>query len=265
MRELDQGTSQGTRGAGGDAPPEKYLWAARLAVLARQIQTAEGDDRQEARGEAWLLLNSAISMYLLVHSRRMGRVPQEEIEDIAANKALDLLCRIESESRELSERGSTEIAGFLSHVARNGLVDWFRTERPFDQVPIEAGSTPNNETTIAVAMGQATASPDAAVEGKEFVRALLGCFKLLKPRAQLIWFFRVLCDMSSGEVAAHPNIALKTSYVDVIQQRSRAAIAKCLRKQGQEARELPTGTFVELWKTLRPTLAARPSESSDEG
>lgn len=251
-----------TQGASGNAPPEKYAWAARLAVLARQLRTVAGDDRQRARGEAWSILNASISMYLRVHARRIGPAPQEEAEQIAANKALDLLCRIEAGSWELADHSPAAIAGFLSHVARNGLIDWFRRERPRDRLQIEEEGVLNPEPTLVAMMSQTTVSPDAGVAGKEFVQTLSGCFKLLKPRAQLVWFLRVLCGMSSQETAAHPNVSLKANHVDVIQHRSREAIVKCLRRQGHEADELPTGTFVELWNTLRPVLATQSTEPS---
>ena len=67
-----------------------------------------------------------------------------------------------------------------------------------------------------------------------------------------IWFLRVFYGTSSKDIALHPKISLKVSHVDVLLQRSRQTIRKCMNRRGYEPRDMPPGTFVELWKSFRP-------------
>jgi DNA-directed RNA polymerase specialized sigma24 family protein len=93
--------------------------------------------------------------------------------------------------------------------------------------------------------------PDAAVERKEFVGALLRCIERMDQRSRRIWFFRVFYDFSSKDIAVHPDINLKASHVDVLLQRSRKAIRECMQSQNYDAHDMPPGTFTELWKIFR--------------
>ncbi len=102
-------------------------WPAHFRNLCREVRgPQDARSRDRARGGLWLLLNSLISQYLRFHITRQGRVPVEDLEDIAAEKSLDLLRKNESGTWDAVSRPTEEIKGFLSKVARNGLVDRLR-------------------------------------------------------------------------------------------------------------------------------------------
>jgi DNA-directed RNA polymerase specialized sigma24 family protein len=90
--------------------------------------------------------------------------------------------------------------------------------------------------------------PDVLVERREFAQALRECARRLQPRSRLIWFFRVFYGMSSKQIAVHPEIALQAAHVDVLLQRVRHAVRECMHANGFEPRDMPPGTFTELWK-----------------
>ena len=98
---------------------------------------------------------------------------------------------------------------------------------------------------------QAPEPPDRRLQRKEFVEALRGCAERLEGRARLVWLFRVFCNMPSKEIAAHPEVGLKPGNVDVILQRTRQAMRACMLRNGYEARDMPPGTFVEMWRVFR--------------
>ncbi|MBD3336648.1 MAG: sigma-70 family RNA polymerase sigma factor [Candidatus Eisenbacteria bacterium] len=229
-------------------------WPRRLAALADRLGKDLGPaDREAMRGEAWLLLNSSLSNYLQRHAARYGHAPREELEDIAAEKALDLLRRIESGTWDLSGRLVGEIHRFLSQVARNGLIDYFR--RAGREVPADGDGRPAWEEESRGGLeitdpGSAVSAPDARVERHEFVRTLSECSRRLQLRSRRAWFFRVFYGMSTREIAAHPDIGLNPGHVDVILQRARETIRECMRSRGFDTHEMPPGTFVALWQAL---------------
>jgi DNA-directed RNA polymerase specialized sigma24 family protein len=90
------------------------------------------------------------------------------------------------------------------------------------------------------------------VERREFARALRKCAEALDARSRLIWFFRVFYSMATKDIAIHPNIDLKTGHVDVLLQRARKAIRKCMQSSGFDPNEIPRGAFAELWSAFRP-------------
>ena len=96
-------------------------------------------------------------------------------------------------------------------------------------------------------------SPDVQAERKAYVTALQQCVQKLERRARLIWFLRVLCELRSQEIARHPTIRLKPSHVDVILHRVRREVRDCMARRGYAPEDMPTGTFVELWRAFRST------------
>jgi len=227
-------------------------WPLRLAELAGEIQSPPSlATLDAARAEAWELLNFSISKYLRIHSTRLGAVSREDFEDIAAEKSLDLLRKVESGAWDLSHRPAADIRGFLSKVARNGLVDALREAgrrvEPADEdrPEWEIGVT-GEEITMS-----ATEAPDIRVEQKEFAGALRRCAENLNPRSRLVWFFRVFLSLSSKEIAAHPEVRLKVTHVDVLLQRAREGIRECMKTRGFDPQDMPPGVFVELWAAFR--------------
>lgn len=239
-----------------DAP----RWPDHLKTLVGEIRRV-GDDsvRSDLLGKIWLILNASISEYLRIHGTRLGKIPLEDAEDIAAQKSLEILRRIDLGTWETADATASKITGFLSRVARNGLVDRLRMEgrrvEPADEEhPEWEVADPARSIPVSV-----IDPPDGAVERKEFAAALRHCVEQLDPRSRLIWLFRVFAEMSSREIAGHPEVQLKVGHVDVLLQRSRQAVRNCVIKKGHDPEEMPPGTFIELWKSFRLEDAKVPS------
>ena len=71
------------------------------------------------------------------------------------------------------------------------------------------------------------------------------------PQHRVVWLLRVLYEMSSKTIAEHPEVLRNPGHVDVILGRCREQIRKCMHAHGLDARELPPGTFAELWRRFR--------------
>lgn len=230
-------------------------WLTGFQEYCRVLQRPSGaPSRENAREKAWLLLNSAFSQYLRFHSSRMGSVSREDLEDIAADKSLDLIRRIELLAWEPTERSPSEITGYLSKVARNGLVDRLRELGRWVEVATEDQPEWDPDLTVLEASYDPRIPPDSPssrLERKEFTDALRGCAEELEPRSRIIWFLRVLCQHSSKEIATHPQVSIRASHVDVILHRARQALQECMRGKGCEPSDMPAGTFVELWESCR--------------
>jgi DNA-directed RNA polymerase specialized sigma24 family protein len=183
------------------------------------------------------------------------------MEDLAAEKSLDLLRKIVTGEADVSSRTPPEIAGFISKVAKNDLLDLLQKRgrriepRDEDRAEWDIGGETGEGITMST-----TDAPDLAVERKEFARALRICAERLEVRARLVWFFRVFYTMATKDIAAHPEISLKVGHVDVLLQRARQAIRDCMRRQGFEPGDMPSGTFVELWKAFRRERLRQPVE-----
>ena len=202
---------------------------------------------EHARGQLWLILNSVIFRSANYHASRYGGVPREELEDLAAQKALDLLARLQSGDLDLTDREPPQLLAYLSSVAEHGLMDLFR-QRGRSAQPIDEGAPEGPGVTVA---NPAAANPEHRIESKTYAKALRSCAEKLEKRARTIWIFRVLYEMSSNEISSHPEVRLKPGYIDVILQRARDTLRECMRRQGHDTRQIPTGVAVELWRAFR--------------
>lgn len=227
-----------------DRPPEPR-WPTCLARLRDDLAGTDGDARQEARGQRWLLLNSVLLRYLRIHAAHLGSASREEFEDIAAEKSLDLLLRAGSGQWNSTGRSEGEIAAYLSTIARNGLLDLFRHPDRRRVTGVESGAELDPPAHDGGAMAR-SANPEAEVARRDFVRALCDCAAKLAPRSRVIWLFRVFYEMSSKEIASHPEVNLERGHVDVLLQRCRRAIRDCMQRRGFTAGDMPPGTFIEL-------------------
>ena len=81
-------------------------------------------------------------------------------------------------------------------------------------------------------------------------QALVECVERLQHKARRVWFMRAFYDMTSREIAGHPEVKLDAAYVDVVTMRARDAIRACLDSKGHEATDPPPGAFVQLWSAL---------------
>lgn len=217
-------------------------WPERLLELARCF---DNPDDAEARGSFWLLLNLALNQRLRLHSRRLGPIEPERIRDLASQKAFDLVGKIDCGRWSPLDSSAGELVNFISAVARNALVDELRrsgrqqAERFEDDLDRHRPSQWQPD------------APGVSAERKEFIESLMACAERLEARHRLIWSFRVLYEMPAASIARHPDVLLKPGHVDMILGRCRDRIRKCMRSKGLDTRELPPGTFTELWKSYR--------------
>lgn len=247
--------ASGSRGIGSTNSAAR--WPLRLKEISGKLRHSGTDTSlDQVRGEVWKILYFALSMYIRRHGATLGRVSREDVEDLAAEKALDLLRRIVSGVTDLSGPTPGEIGSFLSKVARNELLDMLKRDGRRIE-PMNADSPEwyvGNETGEGITMS-GTDSPDVPVERKEFAQALRRCAEGLDARSRLIWFFRLFYSMATKDIAIHPKVCIKTGHVDVLLQRARQAIRECMRLRGFERQEIPPGTFAELWSAFGPERA----------
>jgi DNA-directed RNA polymerase specialized sigma24 family protein len=236
------------RGAASFAGPR---WPERLQVLCQLIQEDQDESSQKRiQGELWILLNACILRYSRYHATRYQGIAQEDLEDIAAEKSFDLLRRIGIGEWSLANHSPAEIAGCLSVIARRGLLDRVRQTIRRTRVELPAGGASELDAAHLGSAGTPEDRPDMVVERLEFATALRRCAEQLNPRLRLVWYLRGFCGLSARETAAHPDVRLKPTHVDVLLQRGRQAIRDCMQKRGLDPREIPPGTFVEIWKAF---------------
>jgi len=204
-----------------------------------------------ARAEAWQIVYFNLSRYVRYHSARLGRIDPDDIADIASQKALELMRKVDMSSGPLVELPAERISGFLSTVARNGLLTFLR----------RAGRTANeadqDDAGSALRTAAHDVSPATRLESREYARALGACIEVLEKRARTLWFLRVCYDMSSKDIAGHPRVKMTPSHVDVALHRVRRAVRNCMRKHGHETDRMPPGTFVALWQVMHKMEGSR--------
>ncbi len=222
-------------------------WPDRLVELGGLLHSA-GDESESARSRVWLLLNSVLQQRIRAESRRTGPIGPEDLEDLAAEKALDLMNKLDAKEWDLAGSTRENVIGFVSTVARNGLIDVLRrkSRRPAQ----------SDADVEALGGGRArggmppTAPPDPVARRSEFVEAIVHCAGELNPDHRKVWLFRVFLDMPSKHIANHPALDLRSSHVDVILQRRRKRVRDCMRAAGFEAADLPPGTFTAMWRAF---------------
>ncbi len=229
-------------------------WPARLRELITDLGDA-GPRNDVLRAETWIILNSVLIKDLRYHALRKWSFLSADIEDIASEKSLDLLMRAEAGTWSLNERSDGEITGFLSTVARNGLIDRLRKTGREELAGDEESRDVADSPTI---ISEGAPAADNLIETREFIVALQGCVGKLKRQWQRIWFFRTFYEMKSTEIAEHPDIVLKAAHVDVILQRSREALGRCMEERDLRLQALPPGSFLEVWLAFE--AAAHPPQ-----
>jgi len=235
-------------------PSGSPRWARHLQDLCRRLRFPEREGSRDGDfEEAWLLLASSLLRYLRYHACGAADVEPEDLEDVARQKTLDLLGRVEAGQWEPWTRHPHEVAGYLSQTAHKGLVDVLRFRGRFQPMSVLEPGGPEHGGDGPEAALVGAEDPFALVEREEFVRALCECADRLDARTRRAWFLRVFCGMPSREIATHPDVSsrpLAPAHVDVLLQRARIRIRERMRRKGFETREMPPGTFVELWEKL---------------
>ncbi|MCA9753200.1 MAG: sigma-70 family RNA polymerase sigma factor [Gemmatimonadetes bacterium] len=217
-------------------------WPTRLKELSKE--TGRGRLSRRSSSEAWSILYLALDAAFARQAVRYRSVRPEDVEDLVADKALDLARRFECGEWVVEGRHEGEIVRFVDTVARNGIIDHLRTAGR-----LLLGEEEKLES--APASDSAAPRPSSRAEQAEFGTALRGCLERLSARDRTIWFFRTFYDLSSRDIARHPEIGIKTPHVDVILQRTRASLRDCLARKGHDREDLLPGTFVALWQRFR--------------
>lgn len=242
------------------------LWLDHLAHLCRRLHpdagvidgagpAAAGARRglepvtQRERGAAWVAVRDGLLRFLRSQSGRFGGVAPEDLEDLASQKALELVARAESGEWSIHGRSQGELAGYLATVARHALIDLVK-QRNRMVTPADSQGAAEALEPHAVSASVTHVEADGPIRAGEFIETLRGCLLSLQPRARRIWFFRVFYGMGSRAIARHPAIALQAPHVDVIMQRTRAGIRTCMERKGFEPNDLPRGSFTALWSFL---------------
>jgi DNA-directed RNA polymerase specialized sigma24 family protein len=228
-----------------------------LIDLAADLRTG-GEPRVRARTEVWVLLRDALVRVLRVHASSVRAIHADDLEDIASTKALELILRVESGAWDPRGRQGGEVAAYVGVVARHALWRWAGQSHrlPRAAMPDEGG-----EFTGRAAFALAPDTAECTVEAREFVEALRDCVDRLAPRARRVWFFRAYYDLSSLEIAAHPEVGLNAPHVDVLVGRVRELLRTCLARHGHSSRDLPEGAYATLWEGLAGLEKSREAQA----
>ena len=241
------------------------LWPSRLKEACAALQAGgSGAGLRKAQGEAWQLMNLALTIYLRSHAKRMGDVSFDDLEDLAAEKSLDLMNRVSAGKTDFSGRAPSEIMSFFSKVAKNELLGHLKRQGRF-VIPGDDDDGRGLDMSAAVGKtaGDLGDSADLAIERKEFASALLECAKALKSRSRTVWLFRVFYNMASKDIALHPRVGLEASHVDVLLQRCRGEISACMGLKGYSGSDMPPGVFAVLWQCFKGAeLSPKPTPPS---
>lgn len=224
------------------APP---CWPELLARHCAELTAAAADARDGSRAALWKVLHAALFASLRAQAHRVPAASREDLEDIASSKALEILSRAEEGLWTPAGRPAHEIAGFVTRVARNGLIDLARRRGrevapPEDE---EAWRDRLGETHSAIGP-----SPDDQTAANEFVVALVECVATLAPRSRAVWFQRVFLEAASRDIAEQCEV--RPAHVDVLVQRARIALRACMVSKGHGEAEARPGVFATLWPMM---------------
>ncbi len=225
----------------------------RLAAVRRADRSAASTAAMPAwRGEVWVALRDAM-VRLLRGSRLATGVCVDDLEDLASAKALELILRAEQGEWVLEGRSTAEFVGYLAAVVRNALADHGKRAARMvsdDDLPEEVVESRTGM------QDKAAAGADEPAMAREFLAGLRECVASLQPRARRVWFYRVFYDMTTRDIALHPQVVLQAPHVDVILQRARDSIRSCMQLKGFEPQDLPGGAFAHLWECLQSLAEA---------
>jgi DNA-directed RNA polymerase specialized sigma24 family protein len=237
-------------------------WPGRLRALASQWRAADATGRDTILAEFWHLLNLALHRHVRTQARRFGSLSSEDIVDIATDKAVDLLGRLEDGRWDPASEGEERTAGFLAVVARNGVVDRLRR---LGREQDASGALPAGPERSAGLPDDPGDPIGAAIDGGRYARALVECARGLTARARQAWILRVFGGMTSEEIARHPCVNTSVGGVHLMLHRCRHRLKRCLASKGFEPARMPAGTFVALWDLVegdRRAAAARGKDRS---
>lgn len=209
--------------------------------MQRLAAACRTGDRQRALPELWALLNTCLARYLAREQRRHGTIDREDLLDIASEKTLELLSGLDGGRWDPESCGAPQLQALLATVARNGLIDHLRVNGPSRRRDLPPEWVHSLEDPVPD-------QPHAALERRRVARQLHSCAGRLTPRARRIWVLRVFLELSSKEIAGHPEVRSRPAAVDMTLTRARRAIRDCMRSHGHDTMSLPRGSFSALWE-----------------
>lgn len=224
------------------------VWPRRVRELAESLERAgRGANPAGVRAELWRLLGVALAAHVRREMRRLGRVEDEDVVDIAAEKCIDLMRKIDEGTWRPQNLHPYRVRAYVRSVARNGLVDLLRRRGRFSPRPLDAADA---EVGAPVTEGWPVGGGafDDGAEREEFVDALLECVSEWSPRDRRVWMMRVFFEMPSRAIGAHPAVGTREANVDVILQRCRARLRDGMMRRGHDIKSVPEGTFATLWE-----------------
>jgi RNA polymerase sigma factor (sigma-70 family) len=227
------------------AAPDEPKWPARIRELALDLRSERDPRRRErALSELWTLVNLALQRYVRASARRIGRLDHEDVRDIAAEKALDFLRRLDDPQWDASAYSPAQVCTFLRSMARNGLVDRTRQRKK------EVSWTDELEDDMQAMAFISSKDTSASVDGDEYARAMVACLSSLTVRARLVWFLRVFYELQSVAIARHARVRSTPAAVDTMLMRCRDRLRECMAGRGLDPSRMPPGTFTALWEIV---------------
>ena len=231
--------------------PSRYTeasprWPERILELSRQLRRSpEAGDREHTLGELWTVVHLVLQSHARTTARLVGVLDSEDVRDMVADKAMDLIGRVESGSWDPALSSASELESFLAGVARHGVIDLLRARRR--QVRFLYAPSPG-----WVGRDVTQSQPSAAWrrESVEHADAILECCRQLTQKARIAWFLRVFHEFSSSEIARHPDVASTSIAVDAMLMRCRKLMSACMKSKGFDPARMPPGTFTRLWEIL---------------
>jgi len=230
------------------APAYTAHWPGQVAAALECLRGAGPERREPLRARLWPLLHAGLYACLRAQAGRVPAASAEDLEDLASQKALELLLRAEQGTWTVEGRTVPEVAGYVARVARHALVDLARSRGRESPPPDDPDAW---DAAVADRLDPSP-RPEDALAAREFARALHDCVATLAPRSRQAWFRRVFLERPSREIAA--GLGLQAAHVDVVVQRARAALRDCMRRGGHRDIEVRSGLFVELWRQFGDEL-----------
>jgi DNA-directed RNA polymerase specialized sigma24 family protein len=165
--------------------------------------------------------------------------------DIASQKALDIVQRIQSGAWNPQPMRAAQWVVFVRRVARNSVID---VQRSRHREPISHETLAGDGDSLLASFDFRRAQdPSNDLDRARFAKAFFECIRLLTRKAATIFFFRVFYEFSSSQIASHEEVRMNAKAVDVALVRARKAMSGCLARKGFTSSEIPTGVYAELW------------------
>lgn len=225
------------------------VWLGQLVLAAQSWRlAADGERKDRALGTLWPLLNLALTRFARAHLRRLGSLQPDDVADLAAEKALGLLGQLETGRWDPAACALEQVTGFLSTVARNGVIDRLRLHA---RETLTLGPAAIERSTGNAEPVSGGGDPDLELARREYAAALCACAAQLSQRTRLVWFLRVFHELSSRQIASHALVKASPGAVDLLLARARTHIRRCMAAKGLPLHEVPPpGTFFVLWRLI---------------